>query len=123
MWTAENDSNTLRVDAKIFASAKKYFRKKKFVDTCGHGLNVTLRTSVVDTFRKAKFTESWLPQHLVPNTTTTTSTIKTYLQFISIKKETIFKDNFFKAKTNVIITIIIIIIKTFSLRPKISHCY
>ena len=37
-WTAENDSNTLRVDAKIFASAKRYLRKKKFPDTCGHGL-------------------------------------------------------------------------------------
>ena len=35
---AENDSNTLRVDAKIFASAKKCLRKKKFLDTCGHGL-------------------------------------------------------------------------------------
>ena len=30
VWTAENDSNTLRVDAKIFASAKKYLRKKNF---------------------------------------------------------------------------------------------
>ena len=39
VWTAENDSNTLRVDAKIFASAKKYLRKKKFPDTCGHGLS------------------------------------------------------------------------------------
>ena len=39
VWTAENDSNTLRVDTKIFASAKKYFRKKKFTDTCGHGLS------------------------------------------------------------------------------------
>ena len=38
VWTAENDSNTLRVDAEIFASAKKYLRKKKFPDTCGHGL-------------------------------------------------------------------------------------
>ena len=38
MWTAVNDSNTLRVDAKIFATAKKYLRKKKFPDTCGHGL-------------------------------------------------------------------------------------
>ena len=38
VWKAENDSNTLRVDAKIFASAKKYLRKKKFPDTCGHGL-------------------------------------------------------------------------------------
>ena len=37
--TAENDSNTLRLDAKIFASAKKYLRKKKFPDTCGHGLS------------------------------------------------------------------------------------
>ena len=41
MCTAENDSNTLRVDAKIFASAKKYLREKKFPDTCGHGLIVT----------------------------------------------------------------------------------
>ena len=40
MWTAVNDSNTLRVDAKIFATAKKYLRKKKFLDTCGHGLRV-----------------------------------------------------------------------------------
>ena len=30
VWTAENDSNTLRVDAKTFASAKKYLRKKNF---------------------------------------------------------------------------------------------
>ena len=37
---AENDSNTLRVDAKIFVSAKKYLRKKKFPDTCGHGLTL-----------------------------------------------------------------------------------
>ena len=40
VWTAENDSNTLRVNAKIFASAKKCLRKKKFPDTCGHGLKV-----------------------------------------------------------------------------------
>ena len=33
-----NHLNTLRVDAKIFVSAKKYLRKKKFPDTCGHGL-------------------------------------------------------------------------------------
>ena len=42
MWTAENDSNTLRVDAKIFASAKEYLREKKFPDTCGHGLIVNI---------------------------------------------------------------------------------
>ena len=42
MWTAENDSNTLRVDAKIFASAKKYLRKNKFPHTCGHGHNFNL---------------------------------------------------------------------------------
>ena len=30
VWTAENDSNTLRVDAKIFVSAKKYLRKKDY---------------------------------------------------------------------------------------------
>ena len=40
VWTAENDSNTLRVDAKIFVSAKKCLRKKKFPNTCGHGLNL-----------------------------------------------------------------------------------
>ena len=39
VWTAENDSNTLRVDAKIFASAKTYLRKKKIPDTCGNDLN------------------------------------------------------------------------------------
>ena len=40
VWTAENDSNTLRVDAKIFASAKKYLRKKNFrirVDMASNG--------------------------------------------------------------------------------------
>ena len=41
-WTAENDSNTLRVDAKIFASAKKYLRKKNIPDTCGHGLKLPI---------------------------------------------------------------------------------
>ena len=30
VWTAENDSNTLRVGAKIFVSAKKCLRKKNF---------------------------------------------------------------------------------------------
>ena len=35
VWTAENDSNTPCVDVKIFTSAKKYLRKKKFPDTCG----------------------------------------------------------------------------------------
>ena len=44
MWTAVNDSNTLRVDAKIFATAKKYLRKKKFPDTCGHGLRGLMAT-------------------------------------------------------------------------------
>ena len=33
-----NHLKTLRVDAKIFVSAKKYLRKKKIPDTCGHGL-------------------------------------------------------------------------------------
>ena len=42
VWRAENDLNTLRVGAKIFASAKKYLRKKKFLDTCGHGLRSLL---------------------------------------------------------------------------------
>ena len=46
VWTAENDSNMLRVDAKIFVSAKKYLRKKKFPDTCGHGLLVS-RKSII----------------------------------------------------------------------------
>ena len=34
-----NHLNMLRVDGKIFVSAKKYLRKKKFPDTCGHGLS------------------------------------------------------------------------------------
>ena len=29
VWTAENDLNTLRVNGKIFTTAKKYLRKKK----------------------------------------------------------------------------------------------
>ena len=35
-----NHFNTLRVDAKIFVSAKEYLQKKNFPDTCGHGLNL-----------------------------------------------------------------------------------
>ena len=42
VWTAENDSNTLRVDAKIFVSAKKCLRKKKIPNTCGYGLKCPL---------------------------------------------------------------------------------
>ena len=34
-----NHLNTLRVDVRIFVSAKKYLRKKNFPDTCGHGLS------------------------------------------------------------------------------------
>ena len=44
VWTAENNSNMPRVDVKIFASAKKYLRKKKFPDTCRHGLRKVLHT-------------------------------------------------------------------------------
>ena len=48
VWTAENDSNTLRVDAKIFVSAKKCLRKKKFPNTCGHGLSLYSQSLKID---------------------------------------------------------------------------
>ena len=44
VWTGKYDPNTLRVDAKIFVSAKKYFRKKKFPDTCGQCLSRVVKT-------------------------------------------------------------------------------
>jgi len=40
--------NTLRVDAKIFVSAKKYLRKKKFPDTCGHGLSGDASNEIIN---------------------------------------------------------------------------
>ena len=33
----------IQSDTKIFVSAKKYLRKKKFPDTCGHGLRASRR--------------------------------------------------------------------------------
>ena len=55
---AENDSNTLRVDAKIFVSAKKYLGKKKFPDTCGHGLSETFLCCLW----KAAFIHIWIQE-------------------------------------------------------------
>ena len=41
VWTGENDSNTLRVDAYFFENGgKKTLRFKKYPDTCGQGLRV-----------------------------------------------------------------------------------
>ena len=40
-----NHLNTLRVDVKIFVSAKKYLPKKKFLDTCGHGPKELLKVN------------------------------------------------------------------------------
>ena len=54
MWKAENDSNMLRVDAKIFASAKKYLREKKFPDTCGHGINLGFNNNLWTSSEKSK---------------------------------------------------------------------
>ena len=39
VWTGKFDLNTLRVDMKIFESAKKNFRIQKYSDTCGVGLS------------------------------------------------------------------------------------
>ena len=40
VWTAENDSNTLRVDMKIFV-----FAKKNFPETCGHACGLIRENS------------------------------------------------------------------------------
>ena len=41
VWTGENDSNTLRVDAYFFENGgKKTLRFQKYPDTCGQGLRV-----------------------------------------------------------------------------------
>ena len=37
VWTEENDSNTLHVDANFFKSGEKYLRFQKYPDTCGQG--------------------------------------------------------------------------------------
>ena len=67
VWTAENDSNTLRVDAKIFASAKKYLRKKKFPDTCGHGHRITIFLKYIIGVIKMWSLENFLPLALLPS--------------------------------------------------------
>ena len=36
VWTAENDSNMLSVDAEVFCIRKKMFAEKKIPDTSGH---------------------------------------------------------------------------------------
>ena len=38
VWTEENDSNTLRVDANFFKNGGKNLRFQKYPDTCGQGL-------------------------------------------------------------------------------------
>ena len=55
VWTAENDSNTLRVDTKIFVSAKKCLREKKFPNTCGHGLSLKIKNGLNGMFLDFKF--------------------------------------------------------------------
>ena len=55
MRTAENDSNTLHVDAKMFASAKKYLRKNKLPDKCGHGLRNFFSSTAGQGFQNTKW--------------------------------------------------------------------
>ena len=38
VWTGENDSNTLRVDANFFKNGGKNLRSQKYPHTCGQGL-------------------------------------------------------------------------------------
>ena len=42
VWTGENDSNTLRVDANFFKNGGKNLRSQKYPHTCGQGLNLSL---------------------------------------------------------------------------------
>ena len=37
VWTGENDTKTLRVDAKFFENGEKKLRFQTNTDTCGHG--------------------------------------------------------------------------------------
>ena len=39
VWTGENDSNTLRVDANFFKNGEKKLRFQKYPHTCGQGHN------------------------------------------------------------------------------------
>ena len=39
VWTGENDSNTLRVDANFFKNGEKKTRFQKYPHTCGQGLS------------------------------------------------------------------------------------
>ena len=54
-----NHLNTLRVDSKIFVSAKKYLRKKKFPDTCGHGLKCVPHVQHVHAARLFSSFKQW----------------------------------------------------------------
>ena len=40
VWTGENDSNTLRVDANFFKNGGKNLRSQKYPHTCGQGLRL-----------------------------------------------------------------------------------
>ena len=46
VWTGENDSNTLRVDANFFKNGGKNLRSQKYPHTCGQGLIRPSKTSV-----------------------------------------------------------------------------
>ena len=39
MWTGENDTNTILVDAYFFENGKKKLRFQMKTDTCGRGLS------------------------------------------------------------------------------------
>ena len=43
VWTGENDSNTLRVDAYIFENGVKNLCFEIYPDTCGLGLNSSVK--------------------------------------------------------------------------------
>ena len=75
VWTAENDSNTLRVDAKIFASAKKDLRKKTFRIRVDMALVRRLaKLDVGDPVVELKWTKVDPNSNLIRLTKTSTST-------------------------------------------------
>ena len=54
MWTGENDSNTLRVDAIFFKNGEKNLRSQKYPYTCGQGHTCKVRIHALPE-RKRKF--------------------------------------------------------------------
>ena len=69
VWTGENDSNTLRVDANFFKNGGKNLRFRKYPHTCGQGLCLLMALEAVCMSRANRLT-GWIDSQLINEPTT-----------------------------------------------------